>query len=105
MVDGQYIWLLCDLGPGAFPLWSSVFHQGRSESGLWLQQMPSVLSLMWNGSLAGRAPTNAVSLLPTASSYGVREVNQVKRLTGPGLSKGPEPNISVMITGGPWPTR
>ncbi|XP_025873013.1 marginal zone B- and B1-cell-specific protein [Vulpes vulpes] len=37
--------------------------------------------------------------------YGVREVNQVKRLTGPGLSKGPEPSISVMITGGPWPTR
>uniref|UniRef100_A0A8C8WHT7 Marginal zone B and B1 cell specific protein n=1 Tax=Panthera leo TaxID=9689 RepID=A0A8C8WHT7_PANLE len=41
----------------------------------------------------------------TWQGYGVREVNQVKRLTGPGLSKGPEPNISVMITGGPWPTR
>lgn len=40
-----------------------------------------------------------------SSSYGVREVNQVKRLTGPGLSGGPEPQISVMITGGPWPTR
>uniref|UniRef100_A0A8D2CT82 Marginal zone B and B1 cell specific protein n=1 Tax=Sciurus vulgaris TaxID=55149 RepID=A0A8D2CT82_SCIVU len=37
--------------------------------------------------------------------YGVREVNQVKHLTGPGLSKGPEPSISVMITGGPWPNR
>ncbi|XP_008566844.1 PREDICTED: marginal zone B- and B1-cell-specific protein [Galeopterus variegatus] len=37
--------------------------------------------------------------------YGVREVNQVKRLTGPGLSKGTEPSISVMITGGPWPIR
>ncbi|XP_028384400.1 marginal zone B- and B1-cell-specific protein [Phyllostomus discolor] len=37
--------------------------------------------------------------------YGVREVNQVKRLTGPGLSNGPEPHISVMITGGPWPIR
>lgn len=37
--------------------------------------------------------------------YGVREVNQVKHLTGPGLSKGPEPGISVMITGGPWPSR
>ncbi|XP_049714458.1 marginal zone B- and B1-cell-specific protein [Elephas maximus indicus] len=37
--------------------------------------------------------------------YGVREVNQVKRLTGPGLSKGPEPSISVMVTGGPWPIR
>ncbi|EFB21030.1 hypothetical protein PANDA_000391, partial [Ailuropoda melanoleuca] len=41
----------------------------------------------------------------TWQGYGVREVNQVKRLTGPGLSKGPEPSISVMITGGPWPTR
>ncbi|XP_039108702.1 marginal zone B- and B1-cell-specific protein [Hyaena hyaena] len=41
----------------------------------------------------------------TWEGYGVREVNQMKRLTGPGLSKGPEPNISVMITGGPWPTR
>ncbi|KAM9695651.1 marginal zone B- and B1-cell-specific protein isoform 1-T1 [Trichechus inunguis] len=37
--------------------------------------------------------------------YGVREVNQVKHLTGPGLSKGPEPSISVMVTGGPWPIR
>ncbi|XP_046522748.1 marginal zone B- and B1-cell-specific protein [Equus quagga] len=41
----------------------------------------------------------------TWKDYGVQEVNQVKRLTGPGLSKGPEPGISVMITGGPWPTR
>ncbi|KAF5913388.1 marginal zone B- and B1-cell-specific protein [Diceros bicornis minor] len=41
----------------------------------------------------------------TWQDYGVREVNQVKRLTGPGLSNGPEPGISVMITGGPWPTR
>ncbi|XP_034374381.1 marginal zone B- and B1-cell-specific protein [Arvicanthis niloticus] len=38
-------------------------------------------------------------------SYGVQEVNQMKRLMGPGLSKGPEPSISVMITGGPWPNR
>ncbi|EHB02332.1 Proapoptotic caspase adapter protein [Heterocephalus glaber] len=37
--------------------------------------------------------------------YGVREVNQMKRLTGPGLGKGPEPSISVMVTGGPWPNR
>ncbi|XP_002744264.3 marginal zone B- and B1-cell-specific protein [Callithrix jacchus] len=37
--------------------------------------------------------------------YGVREVDQVKHLTGPGLSKGREPSISVMVTGGPWPTR
>ncbi|XP_007937161.2 marginal zone B- and B1-cell-specific protein [Orycteropus afer afer] len=37
--------------------------------------------------------------------YGVQEVNQAKRLTGPGLSKGPEPSISVMVTGGPWPIR
>ncbi|XP_075852212.1 marginal zone B- and B1-cell-specific protein isoform X2 [Microcebus murinus] len=35
--------------------------------------------------------------------YGVREVNKVKQLVGPGLSKGPEPSISVMVTGGPWP--
>ncbi|XP_016059227.1 PREDICTED: marginal zone B- and B1-cell-specific protein [Miniopterus natalensis] len=41
----------------------------------------------------------------TWQDYGVREVNQVKRLTGPGLSNGPESSISVMITGGPWPTR
>lgn len=41
----------------------------------------------------------------TWQDYGVREVNQVKRLTGPGLSNGQEPSISVMITGGPWPTR
>ncbi|MEJ1286383.1 hypothetical protein NN561_017391 [Cricetulus griseus] len=38
-------------------------------------------------------------------SYGVQEVNQMKRLMGPGLSKGTEPPISVMITGGPWPNR
>ncbi|OBS58249.1 hypothetical protein A6R68_10634 [Neotoma lepida] len=38
-------------------------------------------------------------------SYGVQEVNQIKRLMGPGLSKGTEPSISVMITGGPWPNR
>uniref|UniRef100_A0A8C9ABS7 Marginal zone B and B1 cell specific protein n=1 Tax=Prolemur simus TaxID=1328070 RepID=A0A8C9ABS7_PROSS len=37
--------------------------------------------------------------------YGVREVNKVKHLVGPGLSKGPEPSISVMVTGGPWPIR
>ncbi|XP_045856018.1 marginal zone B- and B1-cell-specific protein [Meles meles] len=45
------------------------------------------------------------SCTQTWQGYGIREVNQVKRLTGPGLSKGPEPTISVMITGGPWPTR
>lgn len=38
-------------------------------------------------------------------SYGVQEVNGMKRLMGPGLSKGKEPSISVMITGGPWPNR
>ncbi|XP_005065334.2 marginal zone B- and B1-cell-specific protein [Mesocricetus auratus] len=38
-------------------------------------------------------------------SYGVQEVNQMKRLVGPGLSKGTEAPISVMITGGPWPNR
>ncbi|KAM7320118.1 hypothetical protein ACRRTK_020561 [Alexandromys fortis] len=38
-------------------------------------------------------------------SYGVQEVNGMKRLMGPGLSKGTEPSISVMITGGPWPNR
>ncbi|XP_004477877.1 marginal zone B- and B1-cell-specific protein [Dasypus novemcinctus] len=37
--------------------------------------------------------------------YGVQEVNQVKRLTGPGLSQGPQPSISVMVSGGPWPVR
>ncbi|XP_006866197.1 PREDICTED: marginal zone B- and B1-cell-specific protein [Chrysochloris asiatica] len=37
--------------------------------------------------------------------YGVQEVNQVKHLTGPGLNKGPESSISVMVTGGPWPIR
>ena len=42
---------------------------------------------------------------PTASSYGVGEVDQVKRLMGPGLNKGPEPSISVIIMGAPWPTR
>ncbi|XP_008139873.1 marginal zone B- and B1-cell-specific protein [Eptesicus fuscus] len=41
----------------------------------------------------------------TWQDYGVREVNQVKHLMGPGLNNGPEPSISVMITGGPWPTR
>ncbi|XP_006772507.1 PREDICTED: marginal zone B- and B1-cell-specific protein [Myotis davidii] len=41
----------------------------------------------------------------TWQDYGVREVNQVKHLMGPGLSHGPEPSVSVMITGGPWPTR
>ncbi|XP_004643300.1 marginal zone B- and B1-cell-specific protein isoform X2 [Octodon degus] len=38
-------------------------------------------------------------------NYGVREVNQMKRLIGPGLSEGSEPSISVMVTGGPWPNR
>ncbi|XP_075399243.1 marginal zone B- and B1-cell-specific protein [Tenrec ecaudatus] len=37
--------------------------------------------------------------------YGVQEVNQEKHFTGPGLSTGPESLISVMVTGGPWPTR
>ncbi|XP_069892234.1 marginal zone B- and B1-cell-specific protein [Dipodomys merriami] len=37
--------------------------------------------------------------------YGVREVNQVKRLIGPGLGKEPQPRIRVVITGGPWPSR
>ncbi|XP_004586523.1 marginal zone B- and B1-cell-specific protein [Ochotona princeps] len=37
--------------------------------------------------------------------YGVQEVNHVKRLTGPGLSEGPNLHIQVMIRGGPWPTR
>ncbi|CAK6446107.1 unnamed protein product [Pipistrellus nathusii] len=37
--------------------------------------------------------------------YGVREVNQVKHLMGPGLDNGPQPSVSVMVTGGPWPTR
>ncbi|XP_006891241.1 PREDICTED: marginal zone B- and B1-cell-specific protein [Elephantulus edwardii] len=37
--------------------------------------------------------------------YGVQEVNQVKRLTGPGLGNGLKPSISVMVTGGPWPNR
>ncbi|XP_007517600.1 marginal zone B- and B1-cell-specific protein isoform X2 [Erinaceus europaeus] len=41
----------------------------------------------------------------TWKDYGVREVNQVNRLMGPGLNEGPEPRISVMVTGGPWPTR
>uniref|UniRef100_A0A8D0NJR2 DUF3456 domain-containing protein n=1 Tax=Sus scrofa TaxID=9823 RepID=A0A8D0NJR2_PIG len=41
----------------------------------------------------------------TWQDYGVREVDQVKRLIGPGLSKGREPSISVMITGGLWPGR
>ncbi|XP_017528584.2 marginal zone B- and B1-cell-specific protein [Manis javanica] len=41
----------------------------------------------------------------TWQDYGVREVNQVKRLSGPGLTKGPEPSISVMIMGGLWPAR
>ncbi|XP_005382130.1 PREDICTED: marginal zone B- and B1-cell-specific protein [Chinchilla lanigera] len=46
-----------------------------------------------------------LSCLQNWQDYGVREVNQVKRLTGPGLSQGPEPSISVMVTGGPWPNR
>ncbi|XP_049642005.1 marginal zone B- and B1-cell-specific protein [Suncus etruscus] len=37
--------------------------------------------------------------------YGVREVNQVKRLTGPGLNQGPEQRISVIVSGGLWPIR
>ncbi|KAL1773952.1 marginal zone B-and B1-cell-specific protein [Sigmodon hispidus] len=38
-------------------------------------------------------------------SYGVQEVNQMKRLVGPGLRQETEPRISVMITGGPWSHR
>lgn len=41
----------------------------------------------------------------TWKDYGVIEVNQVKRLMGPGLDKDPKPRISVIVTGGPWPTR
>ncbi|XP_004686580.1 PREDICTED: marginal zone B- and B1-cell-specific protein [Condylura cristata] len=41
----------------------------------------------------------------TWQHYGVQEVNQVKHLTGPGLTTETEPTISVMITGGPWPSR
>lgn len=41
----------------------------------------------------------------TWKDYGVREINQVKRLTGPGLNQDTQPGISVMITGGLWPTR
>ncbi|XP_004610046.2 marginal zone B- and B1-cell-specific protein [Sorex araneus] len=37
--------------------------------------------------------------------YGVREVNHVKRLIGPGLNKDPEPRISVIVKGGLWPIR
>ncbi|KAM4875173.1 marginal zone B- and B1-cell-specific protein [Thomomys bottae] len=37
--------------------------------------------------------------------YGVREVNQAKRLVGPGLGKEPQPRIHVVMTGGPWPSR
>ncbi|XP_048187613.1 LOW QUALITY PROTEIN: marginal zone B- and B1-cell-specific protein [Perognathus longimembris pacificus] len=37
--------------------------------------------------------------------YGVREVNQVKRLMGPGLGEEPQPRIHVVVTGGPWPSR
>ncbi|XP_054024559.1 marginal zone B- and B1-cell-specific protein [Dryobates pubescens] len=36
-------------------------------------------------------------------SYGVQELDGVKRLTGPGLLR-QEP-MSVMVTGGPWPRR
>ncbi|XP_059773201.1 marginal zone B- and B1-cell-specific protein isoform X2 [Balaenoptera ricei] len=41
----------------------------------------------------------------TWQGYGVGEVDQMKRLMGPGLNKGPEPSISVIIMGAPWPTR
>ncbi|XP_027704233.1 marginal zone B- and B1-cell-specific protein-like [Vombatus ursinus] len=39
----------------------------------------------------------------SATSYGVQEVNKVKRFVGPGLDD--VVGISVMITGGPWPGR
>ena len=42
---------------------------------------------------------------PSTSSYGVGEVDQVKRLMGPGLSPGAQPSIMVMIMEGLWPTR
>lgn len=57
------------------------------------------------GPFVARLPPMLYTPLPTATSYGVQEVNQMKRLIGPGLSKGPEPSISVMVTGGPWPNR
>ncbi|XP_004696711.1 marginal zone B- and B1-cell-specific protein [Echinops telfairi] len=37
--------------------------------------------------------------------YGVQEVNHEKHFIGPGLSEGPKSLISMMVTGGPWPTR
>lgn len=42
---------------------------------------------------------------PSASSYGVGEVDQVKRLMGPGLSTGAQLSIMVVIMDGLWPTR
>nr|XP_025036873.1 marginal zone B- and B1-cell-specific protein [Pelodiscus sinensis] len=42
----------------------------------------------------------APSSLP---SYGVKEVGGVRRFAGPGLKS--EETVSVMMTGGPWPTR
>lgn len=42
---------------------------------------------------------------PSASSYGVGEVDQVKRLMGPGLSTGAQPSVMVVIMDGLWPTR
>ncbi|ELR53165.1 Plasma cell-induced resident endoplasmic reticulum protein [Bos mutus] len=41
----------------------------------------------------------------TWQGYGVGEVDQVKRLMGPGLSTGAQPSIMVMIMEGLWPTR
>uniref|UniRef100_A0A6I8P3P2 Marginal zone B and B1 cell specific protein n=1 Tax=Ornithorhynchus anatinus TaxID=9258 RepID=A0A6I8P3P2_ORNAN len=35
--------------------------------------------------------------------YGVQQVDDAKRLTGPGLDS--RPGVSVMVSGGPWPAR
>ncbi|NWU91128.1 MZB1 protein, partial [Upupa epops] len=43
------------------------------------------------------------SCLQSWDSYGVQELNGVKRLTGPGLPK--QELMSVMVMGGPWPGR
>lgn len=50
---------------------------------------------------SGYRPPNPTCVPPR--SYGVQELNGEKRLTGPGLQS--QQPLSVVMTGGPWPSR
>lgn len=102
----------CSLGPGTVDKWQSRYPAKSScdlGSGVFCLpngKCPVSLACCRDKAFPHCALTSALlPFSPSATSYGVQEVNHVKRLTGPGLSEGPNLHIQVMIRGGPWPTR